>query len=335
MTHHMDHDRGAWPAAMGAAMVGADPARRVVQTVEGPTLHDREIGFGRGLASSDRSPTCFGRSSRAYARSTGPGRSSRRLRRAASWAIAVIAFAIVASGCGGGATADPAAAGTPAAGADPSATTVAGTGTDPSAPSVTGALTSAAGEDIPGANEISNANAAVGASVKVSATTPKKFRDAHCSEAIMVVYYQPGSVVDEKLLQQATNAAASAGDVLMLVYTPRDVKSAGDLPSKLGLFSTPGLATVGRNGKIANFWVTYVDQSLIKYSLMSAKAAKPCKVGSGDVPAAGAALKDATIVASGGKLEDASTDPLAGGQPGTPAVDAAGATDPTTGLPTT
>jgi hypothetical protein len=262
------------------------------------------------------------------------------MRRAMTGLLAILAFSLLATGCGGAgadaAATDAAAGVTPAAGTDPTATTVGGTGT----PSVTGALTDgtdSTGQEVPGANEISNSTATVGADVKVSAQTPKKFRKAHCSEAIMVVYYQPDSVVDEKLLQQATDAAASAGDILMLVYTPRDVKAAGDLPAKLGLFSTPGVATVGRDGKIENFWVTYVDHSLIKRSLINAKAAKPCKVGSGDVPAAGAALKDATIVASGGKLEDASTNPLAGSQPGTPAVDAAGAatTDPVSGLPTT
>jgi hypothetical protein len=249
-------------------------------------------------------------------------------------AVAVLAFALLATGCGG----DPSEltnTGTPTTGQDVTGTTV---GQEPAPTGQTAALQAA--DDTPGANEISSADAAVGKSVKVSATTPKKFRAAHCSEAILVVYYQPDAIVDEKLLQQATDAAADVGDLLMLVYTPKDVKAAGDLPAKLGLFSTPGIATVGRDGKIENFWTSYVDHSLIKRSLLNAKAAKPCGTSSGDVPAAGAALKDATIVASGGKLEDASTNPLAGSTPGTPAVDAAGATttpgsDLSTGLPTT
>lgn len=250
----------------------------------------------------------------------------------------MLAFALVAAGCGGGADAPVDAAATPAPAADPNAA-LAG---DPNAAGgVTAPLTNAQPESTPGANDISSADAAVGSTVKVSALTPKAFKKAHCADPIMVVYYQPGATVDEKLLDEANAAAATVKDIEVLTYTPKDVKSAGDLPAKLGLFSTPGLATVGRDGKIENFWTTYVDRALIQLSLRNAEAAKPCKVGSGDVPEAGAALQDAALVASGGKLEDASTDPLAGTQPGTPAVDAAGASaggtgavDPLTGLPT-
>ena len=258
-------------------------------------------------------------------------------------AVAVLAFALVAAGCGGGdAAVAPVDATTPAPGAtDPAAPGAVTGATDPAAAGgVTAPLTSGdagGGEATPGANDISGADAAVGQTVKVTPLTPKKFRDAHCDDAIMVVYYQPDAIVDEKLLQQATNAAADAGDILMLVYTPKDVKAAGDLPAKLGLFSTPGIATVGRDGKIENFWTTYVDHSLIKRSLLNAKAAKPCKVSAGDVPAAGSALQDAALVASGRSLPAsttadtgagtadpltgdpaaASTDPLAGGAGGT------------------
>ena len=256
--------------------------------------------------------------------------------------LAVLALALVAAGCGGGddaAAVDPTAGATPPVDAGVPGATVAGapTGT----PGVTSALTDTPAEDTPGANEIAGADAAVGKTVKVSAITPKAFKKAHCSKPIMVLYYQPDAVVDSKLVKEAEAAAASIKGVVVLKYTPRDVKAAGDLPAKLGLFSTPGLATVGRDGKIENFWVTYVDRALVQLSLRNADAAKPCKVGSGDVPEAGAALADAATVASGGKLEDAPTDPLAGTEPGTPAVDAAGAAagggtpavDPLTGAP--
>lgn len=229
-------------------------------------------------------------------------------------------FALLATGCGGDAAAefppvDPAAA-TP----DPNAALVTEGG------SVTEPLRSSGDEGAPGANEISSADATVGKSVKVSAATPKGFRAAHCSKPIMVVYHQPGSIVDEKLLAEGRAAAASVKGVVSLEYTPRDVKASGDLPAKLGLFATPGVATVGRDGRIENFWTTYVDRALIQRSLRNAAASRPCKVSSGEVPAAGSAIEAATTVANGGAVDAVtSADPASATTPVDPTVDAAGA----------
>jgi hypothetical protein len=238
-------------------------------------------------------------------------------------AAALLALAVVVTGCGGAPTADPAAT-SAVPSTDPNATTVGATtpATDPAGAGSTGAT-----NDVPGANEIANADASAGELVTVSAMTPKKFKQAFCSSPIMVVYYQPGSIVDEKLLAEATAAAklVHGSGLVTLAYTPKDVKAFGDLGSKLGLFATPGLATVGRDGRIENFWTSYVDHALIERSLRNAAASHPCKVGGDDVPSPGAALADATTVANGGTVKDTSADPLAGTPPGTPAVNAAAA----------
>lgn len=191
------------------------------------------------------------------------------------------------------------------------------------------------GEETPGINEIASANAAPGTAVKLSAITPKKFAKAHCSKPIMVVYYQPKSVVDTKMLAEAKLAASKVKDTVLLVYTPKDVKASGDLPAKLGLFSTPGVATVNRSGAIENFWVSYVDHALLEFSLRNAANAKPCKVDAEDVPAPGSALADAALVASGGTVAGTTTSSEDGTPPNTPAIDAAGAVDPVTGQPAT
>jgi hypothetical protein len=233
--------------------------------------------------------------------------------------LGVLALALVATGCGG----DPTALmNTPTENANP-------------APAPDATLAADTAPEAPGVNEIGGATAAVGQPVKVSAITPKKFAKAHCAKPIMVVYYQPDSILDGELYGQAKAATHGVKDVVTLVYTPADVKSFGDLPSKLGLLTTPGIATVGRDGTIENFWTTYVDSALIQRSLKNAERSKPCKVSSDDVPAAGSALVDATTVANGGTVANTSVDPLTGTPPGTPAVDAAGAIDPATGLPAT
>jgi hypothetical protein len=236
-------------------------------------------------------------------------------------AAALLALAVVVTGCGGAPTADPAAT-SAVPSTDPNATTVGATtpATDPAGAGSTGAT-----NDVPGANEIANADASAGELVTVSAMTPKKFKQAHCSKPIMVVYYQPGSIVDEKLLAEATAAARSVRETVTLAYTPKDVKAFGDLGSKLGLFATPGVATVGRDGRIENFWTTFVDHALIERSLRNAAAAQPCKVGGEDVPSAGSALSNATLVANGGTVKEPAAGELAASTSGAPAVDAAGA----------
>lgn len=230
--------------------------------------------------------------------------------------MAVLALALFAAGCGG----DPATLlNTPQENAEP-------------APAADATL-AADKEETPGVNEIQTADAKVGSLVKVSAITPKKFEKAHCSKPIMVVFYQPESILDSELYGQARAAAEGIDDIVTLVYTPRDVKSFGDLPAKLGLLTTPGVAMVGRDGTIENFWTTYVDSALIRRSLQNAERSKPCKVTSEDAPPAGAALADAALVANGGTVAGTTANPLAGTAPETPAVDAAGAIDPATGMP--
>lgn len=308
MSNRTDTSHTAWSATRTTATVDADPARDGVQTVEGPTLHDREIEFGRGIAAPDRSPTCFGRSSRASAFVSGPGRFTAAL-------VTMLAVAVLAAGCGGddAATVDPAAA-TPAA--DASGVVANSPATDATGTEQPGDV--GADDATPGLNELANADARTGLAVNVSKITPKKFAKAHCRKPIMVVLYQPGSSLETKLLAEAQTAARKlGGDLVTLVYTPADVKLYGDLPAKLGLLSTPGLATVSRDGTIENFWTTYVDNALILRSLQNAAAAKPCSVSVDDVTNETATkpattdLGNAALVARGGKLPADSSGALA------------------------
>ena len=316
-------------------MVGADPARRVAQHVEGPTLLDRELPFGRGIATLDRAPTCLGRSSPAFASASRPGRPSapaRRIRRIAASGALLLALALVAAGCGGAPAADPStAAPAPTPDASATGTTVAGatdpnTGlpvTTPAAPGAAGATTPATStqEDVPGANEIAGSEAAGMAAVKISKLTPRDFAKAHCIRPIVIVLHQPGAIMDQELLGEARAAVASvsAKDVLTLVYTPREIKRSGDLLAKVGLLSSPGVSVINRGGAIQNFWPGYVDAALIRRSLELAAATKPCKVSNED---AGASAADPSLgAAAPSALANAAT--LVAGT-GTPA--AAGAT---------
>ncbi len=235
--------------------------------------------------------------------------------------LLVALVAVVAAGCGSD---DP----------ESLANTLTATG-DETSSSQTIADTSAAGsKETPGVNEISGADAKPGAPVTVSSRTPKEFAKAHCAQPIVVVLHQPGAILDKALFEAAKSAVAKAHvkDLVFLDYAPSEVKAMGDLPSKLGLLSAPGVATVGRDGTIENFWTTYVDDALIARSIQNADAAKACKVSTKDVPTAGTTspLADAATVANGGTVSNTTTDPLAGTPPNTPTVDAAA--DPNGGV---
>ncbi|MCW2949138.1 MAG: hypothetical protein JWN41_151 [Thermoleophilia bacterium] len=337
---HPFENRGSWSAAHAAAMVGADPARRVVQHVEGPTLLDRELPFGRGIATLDRAPTCLGRSSPAFALVSEPGRSNRRhlLRRGLGATLTTIVLALVATGCGGAADATtatpapaPAATPTPAVADSGSTGTTVADGTAGAASASTDTTTPGAASsssDIPGANEIAGSEAAGGAAIKISTLTPQEFVRAHCTKPIVVVLHQPNSILDQALLSSVKAALGSASrtakhDTVLLVYTPKEIKRFGDLPAKVGLLTAPGVAVINRGGAIQNFWTGYVDSSLLGRVLELAAATKPCKVANEDAgvsaadPTLGAAatsssLAAAATIASGGAATAATTTPAPG-----------------------
>ncbi|MCW2961543.1 MAG: hypothetical protein JWM90_1930 [Thermoleophilia bacterium] len=237
----------------------------------------------------------------------------------------VLALALVAAGCGGGeeipvdaaapvtdpaavpvdpnaAPVDPNAAPVePNAPVDPNAvpgTPVAGGATD-------GSAATNAGSDVPGLNEIANADASSGTPIKLSALTPKVFKSAHCRKPIIVVLYQPGAILDAKLLAEARAAKASVKGSTQITYTPKDVKAFGDLPAKLGLLSAPGVAIVNRDGTFGIVWTSYVDRELIAKALRYAASTKQCKLSVDDVPAAGepvaSDLSNAAALVSGAK----------------------------------
>jgi hypothetical protein len=121
-------------------------------------------------------------------------------------------------------------------------------------------------------------------------------------------------LLDEKLLGQVSAARSAAGvkDLVQLTYEPRQVKKFGDLLAKVGLLSSPGVAVIARDGRIENFWTTYVDTDLVTKSLRNAAKAKRCTALTG---------ADVAVAPPTNNFSDAAT--LAGG--GTPATGTAGA----------
>ena len=235
-------------------------------------------------------------------------------------------MAVVASGCGDDLAADAAAGAAPAAVTPTPGTTVSG-----------GGATGSSMLEEPGMNDISGSQAGSGVSVKISSRTPKAFVAANCVRPIIVVLHQPTSILDQELLKEVRTAVKKTKDELLLIYTPSMVREYGDLPSKLGLFSAPGVAIVGRDGAIENIWSgVYIDNKLIEASLRNASADTACKVAEGTAAGAGAAasptnsLQGAAALVAGGSAPATSSSAV----PGAATVPGA-TTGAATGLPTT
>ena len=272
----------SWPAASLAGMVSADPVRRVATHVDGPTLHEREPAFGRGIASVDRAPTCNGRSNPTSA-AAGPGRRWFR----ALGSVACNAAMLLLQGCGGGdAPAEVASGGTDTSGSTPTNTSTANTtaGTPVADPAASG-TTPADGTQGSGTATLDNSFLAPGDQVKTSKATPKVFVRALGRRAMIIVMYQPGETASQQLMSEVDRAVRGRPDVLVLKYAPADYAAFGDLADQLDLFDIPSLAIVDRSGKLQNMRTRYWPSNLIARSLDIARKAAPAKVSPADAPA--------------------------------------------------
>jgi len=136
--------------------------------------------------------------------------------------------------------------------------------------------------------------------VKTSEATPKEFVDDLGRRTIVVVLYQPASIIDESQLLEVRAAVAGSKDVTLLEYTAAEYKRYGDVPEKLGLFRAPSVAVVDRAGTIENFWSSFVDRGLLFHAISKANAARPSKVAAVEAPPviAGSAFSTAATAAA-------------------------------------
>jgi hypothetical protein len=205
--------------------------------------------------------------------------------------------------CGGGAETPPV---TPSDGAGA-----------PAATDANGLPASSAGGDVPGTADSSldaatpndletgaadsgSIDVAPGSHVPTSDRTPGTFVDALGKQQIIVVLYQPDSIIGDLLLEEVSAASKAVDGTLQLSYTPADRKKYGDLCRNLGLFEAPSVAVVNRSGEIQNFWSGYVGRDLLTHVLTLASKSKKSSVTADDAPAATSSLETAADTAVAG-----------------------------------
>jgi len=116
-----------------------------------------------------------------------------------------------------------------------------------------------------------------GARVVTDVLTPAAVTDALRNQEIVVVgFVIPGQADDDAVAAAIAGLAApqqAIAGVRYLVYNATIAKQYGDLATILGVTSTPSVVIIGSDGRIANTWTGYVDQSVISAALSQAISA--------------------------------------------------------------
>ncbi len=113
-----------------------------------------------------------------------------------------------------------------------------------------------------------------GARVVTDAQTPAAVTAALRNQEIVVVgFVMRGQADDDAVAAAVAGLAAPSQAIAGVRYLVYDVNSGdayGDLATLLGVTSTPSVVIIGADGRIANTWTGYVDQSVIAAALSQA-----------------------------------------------------------------
>jgi hypothetical protein len=116
-----------------------------------------------------------------------------------------------------------------------------------------------------------------GARVLTDAQTPAAVTNALRNQEIVVVGFVIRGQADDDAVAAAIAGLASPqqsiAGVRYLVYEVSSGDRYGDLATLLGVTSTPSVVIIGSDGRIANTWTGFIDQSVISAAISQAIAA--------------------------------------------------------------
>ncbi|MFN8111446.1 MAG: hypothetical protein U0Y82_16640 [Thermoleophilia bacterium] len=114
-----------------------------------------------------------------------------------------------------------------------------------------------------------------GDTVSVSKQSPRALVAALARhKPVVVALFLRGMADDDLVAAALTKAKASpAGSgAVFLVYDMQKDHGFGDIPSSMGLTSSPAVVAIGRDGKVVNAWIgTVIDQQMIRQAVVAAK----------------------------------------------------------------
>jgi hypothetical protein len=98
---------------------------------------------------------------------------------------------------------------------------------------------------------------------------PALFVNALEQRPILVLFYVPGQVDDEKVLSAARDLQSSFSGYAFLMYDYRIPAAYGDLSTVLGVNYPPEIRLIDRHGNEQWAWSGYVDKASLNQSLIN------------------------------------------------------------------
>jgi hypothetical protein len=120
-------------------------------------------------------------------------------------------------------------------------------------------------------------SATTASTLYVTTTQPSTLVDGLPSEyvaslgkkPILVLFYVPGQVDDEKVLSAVRALRSSFGSYTFLTYDYRFPAAYGDLSQKLKIDYPPHIVLIDRTGVPSSVWSGYVDKDTLNQSLIN------------------------------------------------------------------
>ncbi len=157
---------------------------------------------------------------------------------------------LVAAGCGG---------------EDGTPTTVAATGTASPTASTTTSIPFTITSATSGASTTSDISATSG----LVDGMPAKYVDSFGQRPIVVLFYVPGGVEDEKVLKAVNELSVAYREYTFLTYDYRVPAAYGDLAQVLKITYQPQLVLIDRHANKYRVWSGYVDKGTLNQSLIN------------------------------------------------------------------
>jgi hypothetical protein len=109
----------------------------------------------------------------------------------------------------------------------------------------------------------------IGEGVNLTDVLPAEFREAYGNRPILVLFYVPGGVDDESVLQSVQALRNSFSDYLFLLYDYSMPEAYGDLSTVLNVDYQPQVTLIDRLGLRREVWSGYVDKGTLNQSLVN------------------------------------------------------------------
>ena len=112
--------------------------------------------------------------------------------------------------------------------------------------------------------------ALVGKQLVTTSNTPSEYVDAvEAAIPVVVVFYVPGGVDDQKVLESVTTLQADFPDYTFLLYDFADPVAYGDLSTLLKVDYPPAVILVDGAGYVDAVWNGYVDEGTLNQEFVN------------------------------------------------------------------